>query len=239
MFFLFRQCCIVPDHDIINSRKKIGQMLKVCVDKQNKNERPSPIVFLNEGYACAFCLDYCRLNVVTVQESNHVLKMREDMDFLAEARIFSALDANYGYWQIEMNEKLVDKIIFVTHHEDFQYMRMLFRLKYASGTFWKAINVVLVFFKLLWATVNIGDVIGFLKFLREQFNHVNLFFGPLKTFILKIKLKKYHFFHKSIDHLRHVAIPGTQQAAKPTTVAVESTPYPENFSQMRSFVKAV
>ncbi len=47
-----------------------------------------------------FCVEYRRLNALTKRDPYPIPRMDECVDSLGDAVVFSALDANSGYWQI-------------------------------------------------------------------------------------------------------------------------------------------
>lgn len=67
-----------------------------------------------------FCVDYRRLNAVTERDSYPIPRMEKCIVLLGKTKMFLTLDANSGYWQIEMDNKDVDKTVFVTQHGLFQ-----------------------------------------------------------------------------------------------------------------------
>lgn len=70
------------------------------------------------------CVDYRLLNVVTVRGSCAISYMDKCIDMLGEKQIFSALNENSGYWQIEMDNIDIDNTALVTHHGLFKYSRV-------------------------------------------------------------------------------------------------------------------
>lgn len=74
-----------------------------------------PVVLaLKKNGGLHFCVDYKRLNDTTVHDSYQVSKMDERFNSLESAAIFSTLDVNSDYGQIEMDEKDRDETAFVT-----------------------------------------------------------------------------------------------------------------------------
>lgn len=62
---------------------------------------------------------------------------------MGEERIFTTLDANSGYWQIEITEKDKNKTSVTSHHGLYRFVIMPFGLKNALGTFQRVIDVIL------------------------------------------------------------------------------------------------
>eukprot|EP00171_Calliarthron_tuberculosum_P000507 IDg507t1 len=73
--------------------------------------------------------------------------MDECLDSLGTAKVFSALDANSGYWQMSVAEDSVDKTAFVSHSGFFEWTRMPFGLTNAPATFQRALDLILARYK--------------------------------------------------------------------------------------------
>ena len=52
-----------------------------------------------------FCIDYLQLNDRTVRDTYPLPRMDDCLDSLGEAKFFSTLDCNAGYWQIPVAEE--------------------------------------------------------------------------------------------------------------------------------------
>lgn len=68
--------------------------------------------------------------------------MDECIDLLVKANIFSMLDANYGYWKIEIDSRDRKKTAFTSYHGLFHFTKMPSRLPSDSATFQKAMDVI-------------------------------------------------------------------------------------------------
>lgn len=88
----------------------------------------------NEG-TFRFCTDNCKLNTVTIRYSYPIPRKDQCVDSLSNATIFSALDANSGYWKMEIAEQDRDKTAYASHHRLFQFTWMPFGQKNAPETF--------------------------------------------------------------------------------------------------------
>jgi hypothetical protein len=78
---------------------------------------------------------------------------------LDEARYFTTLDANCGYWQIDVNEADREKTAFTSHKGLFQFKRIPFGLMTAPATFQGAIDIVLSSVRLQYVPNNLDDIV--------------------------------------------------------------------------------
>jgi hypothetical protein len=60
-----------------------------------------------------FCVDYRKLNNLAIRDSYPLLRMYECIESLGDAKIFSTLDCNSGYWEIPVAPEDVEKTTFV------------------------------------------------------------------------------------------------------------------------------
>lgn len=85
-------------------------MLSENIIEPAQKEWASPIVFApKKGGTLRFYADYQRLNAVTKRDSYPILLINECTDSLAAAAVLSTLDANSGYWKIEIHKADRDK----------------------------------------------------------------------------------------------------------------------------------
>jgi len=88
-------------------------------------------------------VDYRQLNEVTVRDVYPLPRMDDCIDFLGDAKVFSTLDRNSGYWQIPVADEYRDKTTLVCHEGAYLYIRLPFGLSNAPATFQRAIDMIL------------------------------------------------------------------------------------------------
>ena len=123
---------------------QVDSMLQAGVIEPAQSEWASPVVVVpKKDGTPRFCIDYRRLNAVTVKDASPIPPMDECIDSLREAKIFTTLDCNSGYWQIPIAPEDREKTAFASHVGSFQFIRMPFGLTNAPATFQRAPDILL------------------------------------------------------------------------------------------------
>ena len=109
---------------------------------------------VNEQVKYRVCVDFCRLNEVTIGDAFPLPNIVDILDQLGRSKYYSTLDLAHGYHQITMDPSNRCKTAFSTDRGYFEFERMPFGLKGAPGTFQRLMNKVLieingVFFRLI------------------------------------------------------------------------------------------
>lgn len=94
-----------------------------------------------------FCMDYRKLDFITVRDLYPLPLMDETIDSLGNAKLFFTLDTYWGYWKVPIREKDCGKTAFVCHAGLYLYRRMPFGLTNALTTFQQTLDIVLSSFK--------------------------------------------------------------------------------------------
>ena len=83
-----------------------------------------------------FCVDYRKLNAVTVSDSYPLALISDILDQIGNSTIFTTLDLKAGYWQIEMDEESIPKTAFRCHRGLYD-PHILFRRGLQTCNDWK------------------------------------------------------------------------------------------------------
>jgi hypothetical protein len=170
-------------------------MLKAGVIEPATSEWASPVVLVPKpDGSLRFCVDYRKLNAVRTRDTYPLPRMDECIDSLGDARIFSTLDCNSGYWQIPVAPGDVEKTTFTCHEMTFQFTRMPFGLRNAPATFQRTVDIVLSGLKWKTCLVYLDDIIVFFHDPEEHTRHLDEVLGLLYGAGLSLKLAKCQFF---------------------------------------------
>jgi Reverse transcriptase (RNA-dependent DNA polymerase) len=119
-------------------------MLKAEVIEPATSEWASPIVLVAKpDGSTRFCVDYRKLNSITVRDSYPLPCMDECIDSLGDSETFTTLDYNSGYWQIPVRPEYREKTTFTSHEGLYWFLRMPFGLCNAPATFQRFVDIIL------------------------------------------------------------------------------------------------
>ena len=125
-------------------REEVQKMLDRGVIEPCQSSWASPVVLVTKKDGTTrFCIDYHKLNDVTKKDAYPLPRIDDTLDALRGSMYFSTLDLYSGYWQVEMDQRDIDKIAFVTRQGLFRFTVMLFRLCNAPATFERLMELVL------------------------------------------------------------------------------------------------
>ena len=218
-------------------RYEVQRQLKLGVIKPSTSEWASTVLLVPKPDGTKrFCVDYRKLNSLTIKGSYPLPKMDECLDSLGDANFFTTLDANCGYWQLNLREEDRHKTAFVCHEGCFEYLRMAFGLCNAPASFQRTMDMVLNGYRWKTCLVYLDDVIIFSKNFDDHLKHVQEILQCLRDAGFSLKLKKCDFFQNKVNYLGHVIMPGKLLVAQKTVDAVKGFKLPETQTHIKSFL---
>lgn len=216
---------------------ELKKQLEAGVIEPAVSEWAAPVLFVpKKDGQLRFCVDYRRLNEMTLKDSYPLPRMDDCIDSLGQAKIFSTLDAYSGYWQMHIREEDRPKTAFVTHSGTYQYIRMPFGLTNAPASFQRALDVVLTKYKWETCLVYLDDIIIYSNNVEDHIDHVDEILTSLNQAGITLKIKKCKFFTKTVEYLGHIIMPGKLEIDHAHTASLREALPPTNKSELRSFL---
>ena len=173
----------------------IEQQLRAGIITESTSPWASPLVFVrkHDGSTSA-CVDYRERNDVTSFSAYPLPRVADCLDCLYGAKIFSTLDFQAGYWQIEVKPEDSPNRAFICRRGLFEYVTMSFGLCNASRTFKRCMELIMC--GLQWKTllIYLDDLIIFSSTFDEHIARLEEVFSRLSKAGLKLKPSKYALF---------------------------------------------
>ena len=218
-------------------RKQVDTLLDQDVIEESHSPWSSPIVMVKKkDGSYRFCIDYRKLNKVTVKDSHPLPRTDDTLDALSGSVYFSTIDLSSGYWQVAVHPEDSEKTAFTTGDGLYQFKVMPMGLTNAPPTFQRLMELVLR--GLHWSTrlVYLDDVIVVGKSFSDHMTNLEQVLSRFRDANLKLKPSKCHFLHTQVRFLGHVVSKDGILPDPSNTNRVLDWPTPRNASEVRSFL---
>lgn len=202
----------------------------------------SPVLLTpKKGGSMRFCVDFRRLNMMTIADTYRLSRMEYCIDSLGDATVFFTLDANWVYLQLPIAPADQDKTTFTSHVGIYRYTRLPFGFRNAQAAFQKALDIILSGVKWRYCLVYLDDIIVVSKSHQGHLGHLDSILSLLRDAGVTLKLIMCSFVQERIDFLGHVILPVPLVISQDAKVVktVRDALYPQTLTQMKSFLGAV
>ncbi|GBM45471.1 Retrovirus-related Pol polyprotein from transposon 297 [Araneus ventricosus] len=123
-----------------------------------------------------FCVDYTKLNEITINDSYPLPRIDDTLDALKRSQWFSTLDLKSGYWQVEIQPEDKEKTAFTTGKGLWQFKVMPFGLCNVPATFERLMETVLLGLTSEACLVYLDDIIIVGRTFEEHLNNIRKVF---------------------------------------------------------------
>ena len=159
-------------------KKQLDDMLRKGLIRPNASPWGSPVSFVDKRDGTTLlCVDYRRLNDVTIKNKYPLPKIEDLFNELSGARVFSKIDLRTGYHQLKVRETDIPKTAFITRYGLFEYTMMSFELTNAPAYFMNLMNKVFMDFLDKFVVVFIDDILIYSKSEEEHEEHLRVVLG--------------------------------------------------------------
>ena len=220
-------------------REQIPEMLADGVIEPCVSPYSSPIIIVKKKDGQPrFCVDYRKLNSITVDMVQTIPRITDALKTMGTARIFSTIDLKSGYWQVPMDPSAKQLTAFTTPEgETYQFRVMPFGLKNAPGTFQYFMSQeVLLGYIEKFCVVYLDDIIVYSQTVEEHLQHLTLVFERLTIHGLTCSLPKCHFGKTKLAYLGHDVAEHGNQAQEEHTQVILDLPPPTKKKELRKFL---
>jgi len=147
--------CLGPEKEV---SRQVQDLLDRDLIEPAHGAWSSPVVKKKDG-SWGFCVDYRRINSVTIQDAYPLPRIDESLDALAGSKYFSTWDLLSGYWQVPLSLDAQDKAAFIIRDWLWKWKVLPFGLTSAPATLQRLMEQVLS--GLHWKTllIYLDDVI--------------------------------------------------------------------------------
>jgi hypothetical protein len=215
-------------------KKQLANMLNKGLIRPSASPWGSPILFVDKrDGTIRLCVDYRKLNEVTIKNKYPLPKIEDLFDQLNGAKVFYKIDLRTGYHQLKVREFDIPKTAFTTRYGLFQYTVMSFGLTNAPAYF---MNKVFMKFLDKFVVVFIDDILVYSKTEEEHAEHLRVVLGTLCEHQLYAKFYKCEFWLKEVGFLGHVLSAGGVSVDPSKITSIMERKVPTNPTEVRAFL---
>ncbi|PIK33572.1 hypothetical protein BSL78_29612 [Apostichopus japonicus] len=180
------------------------------------------------------CIDYRKVNSVTVTDSHPIPRLDDCIDRIGNSKFVSKYDLLKGYWQVPLTKRAKEISTFVTPDGVWACNVMPFGMKNAPSTFTRLMNIVCKGLK--GCGTYIDDVILYSDSWQSHIEQTKDFFERLKSANLTINLNKSDLGKASVTYLGHVVGGGKVLPKTAKVEAIYKFPVPSNKKELMRFL---
>ena len=142
----------------------------------------APVLFAKKkDKTLQLCIDYRRLNSVTVKNQYPLLRIDDLFDQLKGARVYSKIDLRTSYHQLRVREADIPKTVFKTRYGHFEFTVMTFGLTNAPVAFMDLIHRVFQPYLDQFVVVFVDDILIYSQSEEEHEDHLRIVIQALRT----------------------------------------------------------
>ena len=197
--------CRIPPPQLDEVREHLKLMLDAGVIRPSNSPWCNAVVLVRKkDGSLRFCIDFRKLNSLTVKDSHPLPRICETLESLTGAAHYSMFNMNSGFWKVPMDEESKQYTAFTLGSMGlYECESMPFGLCNAPPTFQRLMQNCLGELNLFYCLIYLDDVIVFSDMPEEHLRRMRVVFDRLREHGLKLKLSKCEVFKSEINYLAH------------------------------------
>ena len=231
----------IPPPQLDEVREHLKLMLDAGVIRPSNSPWCNAVVLVRKkDGSLRFCIDFRKLNSLTVKDSHPLPRICETLESLAGAAHYSTFDMNSGFWQVPMSPESKQYTTFTLGSMGlYECESMPFGLCNAPPTFQRLMQNCLGELNLTYCLIYLDDIIVFSHTEEEHLERMRVIFDRLREHGLKLKPSKCDVFKTEINYLAHHVSKKGVQPSKKNLESIAQCPPPDTYTKVKSFVGLV
>ena len=209
-------------------------MMKMGVIRESSSPYASPVVVKKKDNTNRTCVDYRRLNYLTVFDPEPMPAAKHLFQKLYGDKYFTRIYLSKGYWQISIPKEDTPKTAFVTPDRSYEFLKMPFGMINSAATLKRAMK------KLLHGLDNVefywDDILVHTRTWEEHIKVLQELFRRLLAAGMTIRPTKCLFGVNTVNFLGHCLKEGLIGLHEDNITKIRDAPRPAMKNQIRLFM---
>ena len=182
-------------------KKYLEENLSKRFIRAKSSSAVSPVLFACKPGGCLrFCIDYSQLNAITIKNHYSLLLIKEALERICKAKIYSKIDIIAAYNRLRMQQGEEWKTAFRTRYGLYECLVMPFGLANTPSSFQNFINDILHGMLDQFCTAYIDDILIYSNFKKEHQTHIQKVLAALQKAGLQANINKCKFHVTKISY---------------------------------------
>lgn len=215
----------------------IDEMLNDGIIRPSSSPWASPVTLVpKRDSTTRFCVDYRRLNAITVKDTYPLPLIEDIFDQVAGSMVYSTLDLKAGYHQLPVAEPDIEKTAFRCHRGLFEFVKMPFGVCNGPSVFQRTMDRVLAGLVGVCVFVYLDDIVVYSDSHENHTNHLRAVFERIAKAGLRLKPTKCHFGLPEVKLLGYIISRYGKRADPDKVSAIADLKPPTTIKEVRSFL---
>ncbi|UYV63262.1 K02A2.6-like [Cordylochernes scorpioides] len=221
-------------------QEQVNQMLKFGIIEPSFSPYASPVTLVTKkDKTKRFCVDFRKLNEIICPDVHPLPLIETVLDKLAHAKIFTNVDINSAFWQVEIEPSSRNLLAFVTLEGQYQFSRLPFGLRNSPQIYERALSQVIQKYELDFIAHYFDDFVIFSNTIEEHAQHIQKFFLVCQEENIKLNYNKCEFLKTQIEFLGYTIKSGTYTPQIKNLDVINAIKVPTNLKTLQSFLGAI
>ena len=218
-------------------REELDKLTRLGHIRPSTSPYGAPVFFVVEKTGkIRMVTDYRGLNKITTKNRAALPNIRELLDQLRDAKLFTKIDLQSGFHLIRVVEEDVHKTAIRTKYGHYEFLVMPFGLCNAPATFQSTMNSIFQDFIDDFVIVYMDDLLIYSKTSEDHERHLRAVLQRMQEHGLRARVHKCRFLQKEVDYLGYIVGTGQVKADPGRIEAISSWPVPKDIHELRSFL---
>ena len=224
-------------HELSELSKIIQELLEKKLIRPSESPYGAPVVLIRKkDGSYRLCLDYRKLNEITIKNAYGLPRIDEMFDRLAGAKIYTQLDCQSGYWQMRVKESDISKTAFRSRVGHYEWMVMPQGVTNGPATFSALMQNIFSDIIDKYFISYLDDMLIYSKNQDQHIEHCKSVFNILRKHKIYCQLAKCKFFTNEVNFLGHVINQNGVQMQLDKIKSILNWSIPKTVKQLRGFL---